>query len=297
MSDLFGLEINEESAKLIIIPVPWEGTVSYGKGTAKGPEAVLTASSQIDLCDSELGDISKPGIFLADIPKNFNNSKEVNDYVSNETAKLLADNKLVGILGGEHSVPLGAYQAISQKYSTFGILQIDAHMDLRLAYEGNEFSHASIMRNALERIPEISKLVQVGIRDFCEEERDYALAQEAKVATHFDAELFSKQANGTTWDQITKTIVSNLPEKVWVSFDIDGLDPALCPNTGTPVPGGLSFNQVNYLVGEVVRSGREIIGFDLCEVALGNDEFDGNIGMRVLYKLCGWTFKSKKLLN
>jgi len=177
-----------------------------------------------------------------------------------------------------------------------GVLHIDAHADLRRAYEGFVWSHASIMYNVATRIPQVSKLVQVGIRDYCGEELDFAKASKGRVVTHFDALLSRERAGGTPWLKQCQRIVRALPREVYVSFDIDGLDPALCPHTGTPVPGGLGFHQAFELVGELVRSGRRIVGLDLNEVAPGadGDEFDANVGARVLYKLIGWALLSQE---
>src|SRR5262249_21683624 len=154
---------------------------------------------------------------------------------------------------------------------------------------------ASIMHNALERIPQIKKLVQVGIRDVCEQEVEYCEQQGDRVSVYFDRDLARSKFEGTSWSKVAEDIVSRLPREVWVSFDIDGLDPRYCPNTGTPVPGGLEFSEAVHLVREVVRSGRKIIGFDLNEVAPcagGEDEWDANVGARMLYKLSALTLAS-----
>ncbi len=154
---------------------------------------------------------------------------------------------MVGLLGGDHSIPLGFYKAIGEKHGDFGILQIDAHCDLRQAYEGFNYSHASIMRNALEEVPQIQKLVQVGPRDFSQSECDYIKKTNGRIVTFFDRTIKKRQFEGETWKQIVDEIVVNLPEKVYISFDIDGLDRKLCPHTGTPVPGGFEAEEVYYL--------------------------------------------------
>ena len=324
---VFGVPTNEETAALILIPVPWEVTTSYGGGTVGGPETILDASHQLDLYDLELGHIYEPGIAMLDerievrdlndemraraedlieagasvleddelkesLERVNDASAELNAWVKQTTDQWLEAGKLVGIVGGDHSVPFGAYEAIAERVGDFGILHIDAHSDTRLAYEGFTWSHASIMRNALDRIPAVKKLVQVGIRDFCQEEHDYIRAQGERVSVFFDLNLARRKAEGTTWQTLVKEMVSALPERVWVSLDIDGLDPTYCPHTGTPVPGGLTYHEVLLLLSELGRSGKRIIGFDLVEVAPhpeGHDEWDGNVGMRLLYKLCGWT--------
>jgi len=223
--------------------------------------------------------------------------EKLNQYVYQETKRLLNAKKCVGIVGGDHSVPYGAILAMGEKHSSFGILHFDAHSDTRKAYEGFTWSHASIMYNVLENIPQVTKLVQVGIRDFCEEELNYVQRQEERVQVFFDRDLARRKFEGANWSKLSKEIVASLPKHVWVSFDIDGLDPRFCPHTGTPVPGGLDFQEANYLLSTLVNSGKEIIGFDLNEVApnLENqgDDWDANVGARLLYKLSAWTLASQ----
>ena len=177
-------------------------------------------------------------------------------------------------------------KAIAEKHGDFGILQIDAHCDLRKAYENFKYSHASIMYNALEEITQITKLVQVGIRDYSEMEFDYIKNSNERVITFFDKDIKEKIFEGAPWKQITDEIVNKLPQKVYISFDIDGLDPKLCPNTGTPVQGGFETEQIFYLFKKVLQSGRQLIGFDLNEVGISTNEWDENVGARVLFKLC-----------
>lgn len=329
-SGIFGLPYGSQEAKVVILPIPWDVTTSYRKGTHKGPKAVFEASHQIDLFDDEvekpyeLGihllkedkrvkEWNKKGTLLAkpiidlggDLPKKsklHKNLKDVNglceklnQYVFEESSKWLARDKILGILGGDHAVPLGAFLAVAAKYGEFGVLHFDAHSDTRNAFEGFLFSHASIMRNALDSISEIKKLTQVGIRDFCEEEFQYVKNQQGRVSLFLDSALQKKKFEGVSWDKIANTIVETLPKNVWVSFDIDGLDPRYCPNTGTPVPGGLDFREANHILALIVKSGRKILGFDLNEVAPGNDEWDANVGARMLYKLCAWTLASQGL--
>ena len=174
-----------------------------------------------------------------------------------------------------------------------GILQIDAHADLRNAYEGFTYSHASIMYNAIQ-LPSISSLTQVGIRDICDYEVSI-INTNKDIYTFYDKQLHEGTYNGKTWDTQCDEIIKTLPENVYISFDIDGLDPKLCPNTGTPVPGGLEFEQAMYLIKKVVDSGRKIISFDLCEVSPheNDNEWNANVGARVLYRLSNLMIKSQ----
>ena len=323
-NNIFGLPSTEENADLIIINVPWEVTVSYGAGTARAPETILKASMQVDLYDSDFPDAWKRGYYLQptdrtvllksdflrkeaelyidyiskgeELLKNqfmCRTIREVNEggaYLNNwvyEQAKgYYAQNKLVCLLGGDHSTPLGLYKAQAEKHGVFGILQIDAHCDLRKAYGGLVYSHASIMYNALNEIPEIQNLVQVGVRDFGEDEWNYIKNSDYRVVTYFDKEIKERQYDGDTFKNIAEEIISKLPQKVHISFDIDGLDPKLCPDTGTPVPGGFELDRVFFLFKKIIESGRELIGFDLVEIGVGETDWNANVGARALYKLC-----------
>jgi agmatinase len=223
-------------------------------------------------------------------------SSKLNAFVFAETQRLLQAGKIVGIVGGDHSVPQGAIEALAQsRPNGIGVLHFDAHSDTRQAYEGFTFSHASIMHNVLERAAGVKKIVQVGIRDVCEEEIEYIKSQGDRASVFFDRTISRRKMAGESFASIAKEMVAALPNEVWVSFDIDGLDPRFCPHTGTPVPGGIDFAEAVFVIGEVVRSGKTIVGFDLNEVAPGpeGDEWDGNVGARLLYKLIGFTLASQ----
>ncbi len=323
-NNIFGLPFSEADARLVILPVPWEVTVSYNAGTARAPEHMFKASLQVDLFDPEIKDAWRQGYFMrtsdrkilmksdylrkeAELYINYiaegddvndnkfmtKTLKEVNaggaylnEWVFDQTTDLLNQNKLVALLGGDHSTPLGYFKAIEARFGDFGILQIDAHCDLRKAYENFTYSHASIMYNALNEIPGLKKLVQVGIRDYCEEEWDYIEANKERVTTFFDEKIKERLYEGDTWKNITDEIIEQLPQKVFISFDIDGLDPKLCPHTGTPVQGGFETSEIFYLFKKLLESGRQIVGFDLNEVGISRDEWDENVGARCLFKLC-----------
>ncbi len=203
-------------------------------------------------------------------------------------AGYLAKGRIVGLVGGDHSTPFGLIKAVAGRERSIGILHLDAHCDLRPAYEEFEHSHASIMFNVLRDVPGVERLVQVGVRDFSEAEHNYARSHQ-KVVQFTGAELSEARFNGETWAAQCDRIVAALPQKVYVSFDIDFLSPDLCPGTGTPVPGGSSFDEAAYLVRRVVDSGRRIVGFDLCEVAPVTPSLplDANVGARILFRLCG----------
>jgi agmatinase len=198
----------------------------------------------------------------------------------------------VAVLGGDHSTPLGYFKAIAEKHGEFGILQIDAHCDLRIGYSGFNYSHASIMYNALTEIENLKKLVQIGVRDYSGGELEIINSSNGRITAYFDKEIKCRRFEGETWKKITDEIIDKLPQKVHISFDIDGLDPKLCPNAGTPVHGGFQIEEVFYLFSKLLKTGRQVIGFDLLEVGVGETNWDANVGARVLWKLCNLFVKS-----
>ncbi len=316
---IFGLPFKEKHAEVVILPVPWEVTVSYGSGTALGPEAVLEASKQVDLYDPYIADAWKMGLYMRKIDQGLKEKsnkyrdkavsylsglefghedkitdahlekinkacRKMVDWVEEQAEEILDSGKKVLLLGGDHSTPLGYLRALAKRHE-FGILQIDAHADLRDAYEGFEYSHASIMTNAL-KLENVKKLVQVGIRDYCEEEVDVITASKGRIKTYFDRDLKQARFEGMSWKDQVQGIIAELPSKVYISFDIDGLDPKLCPNTGTPVAGGFETEEVLYLLEQLHASDKEIIGMDLNEVAPGpHSDWDANVGARLLYRM------------
>lgn len=325
----FGMPYTPDDAALVLISAPWDVTVSYGAGTAYGPDAIIEASTQLDFYDPLSPDAWRRGIATADVDYTLqeesqrlrNDAEKVirhlegggspdddsitrklrrvnegsaalNANIAEQARHWLEREKLVGLVGGNHSTPYGLIRALGERHERFGILHIDAHCDLREAYEGFEYSHASIMYNVLRDVPQATKIVQVGIRDYSR--RELELAQTTDRVEQFDDQtLATAEYRGETWDAQCRRIAERLPEKVYVSFDIDGLDPSLCPHTGTPVPGGLDYNKALWLLETVVRTGRRIIGFDVVEVSPAREEkLDAITGARILWKLCGLTLKS-----
>jgi agmatinase len=330
---IFGIPMSEEESLVTLIPVPWEVTTSYGNGASDGPRIIREASEQIDLFDFETGKAYEAGYFMREFPSELKATNDIykekaqqliglrtsmsedtalmdklasevnaacakmTEWVYNQSKSVLKNKKLLGLVGGDHSTPWGAIQAVAEEHKgEFGVLHIDAHADLRKSYQGFTQSHASIMYNVMTGDKRPQKLVQIGIRDFCEEEYDFIQSRK-DIRTFFDMELKRRLLGGESWAQVCQDILKELPQKVYISFDIDGLDPAFCPSTGTPVPGGLSIDQVFYLFNEIHRSGRQVVAFDLNEVSTGGEaeaEWDGNVGARVLYKLCGWLVKTNQ---
>jgi agmatinase len=324
---IFGLPYTREGSRIILIPVPFDATTSYGGGASGGPQAILEASAQVDLYDHQFGRVYEQGLFMEDIhegilwlsrrardlaapiievggadPESPDHAKaleevnrageRINEFVDRQVRAVLAEGKTPGLVGGDHSTPFAAIRACAEKCGPegLGVLQVDAHMDLREAFEGFQWSHASIMWNVLHHIPRVTKLVQVGIRDYGEGELTVMKNAKGRVVSHFDYDWFTRLSRGERLEDLFKEAINALPKHVYISFDIDALDPALCPRTGTPVAGGLSFNAAAMLLNALRDSGRTILGFDLNEVtpnSEGDDEWDANVGARVLYKLCG----------
>ena len=340
---IFGLPYTYEQAKVIYLPIPWEATTSYGGGTVFGPEAILGASSQLDLFDLDvekpylqglhalpedesiakmneeakalaqpikdaLGEIAGNSALESALARVNEYSSRLNQKIKTSITGILKAGKIPAIIGGDHSVPIGAFEAAAEVHGEYGILHFDAHSDTRNAYMGFTDSHASIMRNAANRVPSITRFTQVGIRDFCEEELAFTDSQGSRFRVFYDQDLSTLKAEGIPFSKIADTIVEKLPEKVWVSFDIDGLDPRFCPHTGTPVPGGLDYSEAILILRKLAKSGRKIIGFDVVEVApplqadgmplepvQASDEWDANVGMRLIYKLSAYALASQGL--
>jgi len=327
---IYGLPHSPEEAEVVLLPVPWEATASYGTGTAAGPAAILEASPHLDLLDRETGTPWEAGIamlsesaevaawnrearalaepvlaarhpggdagLLAKTARVNELGGQLNHWVYDQASTWLDREKLVGVVGGDHAVPFGLIRAAAERHPGMGILHMDAHCDLRLTFEGFTWSHGSVFRNVMDRLDEVSRLVQVGIRDYCREEMDYVEAQSGRVHTVFDADLRRGLQGGASWDSLVDPVIAELPETVYVSFDIDGLEPSLCPHTGTPVPGGLGFSEATSLLRKVAETGRRVVGFDLCEVApdpTGLTRLDAVVGARVLYKLIGFALLSR----
>ncbi|MGA1933368.1 agmatinase family protein [Arcobacter sp. YIC-464] len=315
-----GGRLNPKEASLVLIPVPWEATVSFGEGTAHAPDAIRVSSHQLDVetyhyikpytagiamleTDKDLLKLSnkarKKAVKAIEALENGSKNKKaikfvneasdiLNDAVYKKAMKQLKKGKAVAVVGGDHSCPLGLLKALNDTQDEeFGVLHVDAHHDLRQAYEDFTYSHASIFYNALNECEKISQLVQFGIRDYSSEEEQRMIDYAQRGACLYDSNMQQQLASGKTLEEVFTPYIEKLPQNVYLSIDIDGLEPLNCPNTGTPVPGGLRYSELEHLIFMVVKSGRNIIGFDLCEVGTSDDEWDANVGARILYQLCG----------
>ena len=233
-----------ETAKIVVFPVPYSSTTYWKSGTKEGPQAIIDASRHLELYDIETKkDPSKEGIFtLEALEPSKNSPEETMARIKGVMDKLLQDGKFPVMLGGEHSITLGAVQAFKEKFADFSVLQIDAHTDLRDEFEGTKYHHGCVMR----RVKDLGlSITQVGIRSMSEgeEAENVFLAPDVPV------------------DQI----ISTLKENVYLTVDLDGLDPSIMPSTGTPEPGGLGWYQVLNLIKEVAKK-RKIIGADVVEL-------------------------------
>jgi agmatinase len=339
-SGLFGLPHGPDDAGVHVLPAPFDATASYRKGAWKGPAAILRASRQVDLYDLATGRPYEAGICLladedeaigrrnreaseradrviavgggiegdaqlaADLERVSALGAELNSIVRARTDAVLAAGKLPVLVGGDHSTPFGAIQAAAERHPGLGVLHFDAHADLRVAYEGFTWSHASILHNVVERLNGVVRIVQVGVRDLCEEEHEAIRASGGRVTTLFDRDW--QRARLTARRDLYALVrrhIALLPRRVWITFDVDGLDPSLCPQTGTPVPGGLSWADVDLWLEELAASGRQVVGLDLNEVNPGptwepedadHDSWDAIVGARLLYRLIGTALASRR---
>ncbi|MFT5287302.1 MAG: agmatinase [Planctomycetota bacterium] len=324
-SGLYGLSSEPENAQFHVFGVPFEATTSFRMGTARGPAAILRASHQVELFDLEFGRPYEAGIAwmgevekiavsnaqAAELARSIREMREAGEDNSDELQSKLDQvnefgaklnnriHKLTSItlglgktpvfVGGDHSIPFGAWKAAAEAHPGLGLLQFDAHADLREAYEGFTWSHASVMNNALREIDGITRVVQVGVRDICDEELSLIAAYEDRIRTLFDRDWVSA---GDQQRELARDHIAALPNHFWITFDIDGLEPMLCPNTGTPVPGGLDWHGIGIWLSEIAKSGKRVIGIDLVEVAPGNTRpvgsgWDEIIAARLLYRLIG----------
>jgi len=326
-SGIFGLPLGPDDAWAQVLGVPFDATTSYRRGTMHGPEAIVAASVQVDLHDRLFPGAHEGGIhYVGDdgTVESWNQEARalanpiiaaggadpdddahqqalarvnhlgdaLRGHVHKFTEGCFAAKRLPVLLGGDHSIPFGSMEAAAGRFDQLGVLQFDAHADLRESYEGFRWSHASIFHNVLEELPQVSSLVQVGVRDLGHGEA-LRCAEDERITTLFDDQWAKTIPASAERDQIMQDSINTLPKDVWVSFDIDGLSPDLCPHTGTPVPGGLDWHSAMAWLQALVQSGRTVVGLDLCEVAPGPDadpqgtSWDAVVGARLLYRLIG----------
>lgn len=256
-----------QAAKFVVVPVPFEKTVSYGKGTSRGPDAILKASQFLEGYDIESDrEIGRVGIHVTRPVKALKG-------IEGQIKKIIDDKKVPVMLGGEHSITSFAVKALKAKFKDLSVLQFDAHADLRDKYHGRTDSHACAMR----RILEICPAVQVGIRSMDISEMEYAKKTGQIAKIHFADKV-----------ELAEIVTSQLSKDVFITFDVDALDPSIMPSTGTPEPGGLDYYEVLDIFKEVARE-KNIVGFDFVELApvKGVHHPDFTIA-KLIYKLMGY---------
>jgi agmatinase len=273
-----------ENSKVVIYSAPLENTVSYGRGTKNAPKAILKASHYVEFYDEETERELCFEKGIATLPVNNLDklkSKKAIEKIEKDISALLNDDKFVVMLGGEHTVTLGAVKAFHEKFNNLSVLQIDAHSDLRESYEGSIYSHASVMR----RVFEINKsIVQVGIRAQCKEEANFIKAKKINTFYMRNIRLATAQKK---WQN---DVVNSLTQNVYISFDIDGLDPSIVPATGTPEPGGLFWDETLDLI-KLIGKKKNIVGFDIVELAPSRFHSASDfIAAKLLYKILNYSF-------
>ncbi len=275
-----------ENSEIVIQSVPYEKTVSYGKGTSKGPKAILKASHYVEFFDEELnrelcfekGIAALSPLNLEKLPP-----AEAIKKIYESTKNLLNKNKFVVTLGGEHTISQAPIKAFLEKYPDLTVLQFDAHSDLRNSYEGTKYSHASVMA----RVAEMTKsIVHVGIRAQCKEE--YEFIKSNGIAAFYARDIFSSVS-----DKWHKDVINALGKNVYITFDVDGFDPSLLPATGTPEPGGLFWDNTMNLLKKIGES-KNIVGFDVVELAPSKAHPASDfIAAKLVYKMLNYAFINK----
>ncbi len=260
-----------EKAKYVLIPVPYDGTSTFIKGCDKGPEAIIEASDSLELYDPQFGiEAYKSGIHTDRFHFELITPETMVQSVYDRVNYFLSKKKLVGLLGGEHSISIGAIKAMSEKYTNLSVLQIDAHADLRDEYQGSVYNHACVMRRAQE----YAKVVQVGIRNVCIEEKNNIIEENIFYAHNIH--------HNSDW---MKEALDRLTENVYLTIDLDGFDPGIMPATGTPLPGGLSW----YIVIDFIKllcQSKKIVGFDVVELCPQPGQHASNVlAATLVYKI------------
>ena len=273
---------NYETSKAVILPIPYEKTTTYVKGTAKGPEAILEASRNMELYDEELDkNICDVGICTLNELKIEEKPELMVNIVYDNVKKIIDDHKFSVVIGGEHSITSGCVKAFFEKYDDFSILQLDAHADLREEYGGTKFSHACTMKRCMDICKNI---VQVGIRSLDYEEALFA--KKNKLNIFWAKDIFDN-------DGWMENAISKLSKNVYVTLDLDVFDPSIMPSTGTPEPGGLLYYQMLRFLKKVFEE-RNVVGFDVVELCPNENDVSSDFtASKVIYKMIGYKFDKK----
>jgi agmatinase len=276
----FANHARSDSPRVGILPVPYDRTASYAAGARTGPDAILLASRQLESYDERLrADPSRAGLVTyAPLEPHAEGPRAMLDAVRDAVSEIGDAGLVPVVLGGDHAVTIGAFEAVVEATTDLGVLQIDAHADMRDSYEGSRYSHACVMRRVRERVDAVS----VGIRSYSEEEA--AHMQAAGVSVHSPRDLRTAGDPGA--------LLGALPPNVYVTIDVDGFDPSIMPATGTPEPGGLSWDEVDSIL-EWTATHRRIVGFDVVELApIPGLHAPDYLAARLVYRTIGRTLGS-----
>lgn len=266
-----------ETSTAVILPVPYDSTTSYRAGTREGPRAIITASRQIELFDEELlKDTALCGIHtLGELIPDMRGPELMVEKVYNVSREILTDDKILVTLGGEHSITIGVVKAMAEKYPGLSVLQIDAHLDMRESYENTIYNHACVMR----RVFDMCKLTQVGIRNFSEEEHIFVKAND--LNPFYAIDMYKS-------DEWYDAVVEQLGPIVYITIDLDGLDPSIMPSVGTPEPGGMGWYETLRLL-RMVCEQKKVVGFDVMELCPNPTDISPDFtAAKLVYKLIGY---------
>ncbi len=270
-----------EKAKVVLIPVPYDGTSTWGKGADKGPEAFLDASANMELYDIETGtEVYQQGIFLAPTITENSSAEAVVNAVHKNTKEYIKRNKFVTLFGGEHSISIGSIRAFNECFDNLTVLQIDAHADLRESYEGTKYNHACAVHEASQT----TNLLQVGIRSMDIIEKTFM--DEEK--TFFAHDI----VNDEYW---MDKVISQMTDNVFITFDLDALDPSIMPSTGTPEPGGLLWYETLEFLKQVFAE-KNVVGFDIMELCPNKvDKSSDFVAAKLYYKMLSYKFMEEAI--
>ncbi|NJX15377.1 agmatinase [Tamlana crocina] len=270
-----------ERAKIVLIPVPYDGTSTWQKGADKGPDAFLDASENMELYDIETGtEVYQQGVFLADAVTENSSPEAMVEAVHQTTKKYIKKNKFVTVFGGEHSISIGTIRAFNEMYPNLTVLHIDAHADLRKEYEGTTCNHACAVYEASQT----TNLIQVGIRSMDIMEK--TVMDEEK--TYFAHDM----AVDDTW---VDSAIDQMTDNVFITFDLDAFDPSILPSTGTPEPGGLLWYETLEFLKQVFAE-KNVVGFDIVELCPNKNEKSSDfLAAKLYYKMLSYKFLDEEV--
>ncbi|MDI6839521.1 MAG: agmatinase [bacterium] len=277
--------VDFEASKVVVLPIPYEKTVTGRRGTRYGPQAILQASQWLELWDEELNfEPSEIGIHtLPEIKPTINNPEKIVEVVYKKVNSLLVKNKFPVILGGEHSISIGAVKALSEHYTELSVVALDAHADLRDEYENSKYSHACVVR----RIQEIAQTIVSGVRSLSKEEAKYI----SECTSDMQADVTSNRSRIRVFKDLNTDSISELSTNVYLNIDLDVLDPGIMPSVGTPEPGGFGWYEILEFLKTLIKS-KKVIGFDVVELCpIRNNQAPDYLAAKLVYKILGYTFR------